>query len=184
VCLGDMLAQAHPLLQAMTVSLLDARRDGLEPGYGQEIVLAGAARALGNRVFSLETAELQMRALIPTDPAEAQRTLTAMLDQIESRQSRRVLLRTAEVWAGGRIDELESWAQWCECLDTEDDRAMLRRMLDGRNPGLAERIDALHREGRRVLAAVGALHMAGPEGLPALLTRRGYTVTRIAFDPK
>ena len=61
---------------------------------------------------------------------------------------------------------------------------MLRntRLLDARNPGLAERIDALHTSGQRVFAAVGSLHMIGRTGLPALLARRGYTVERIVFE--
>ena len=56
-------------------------------------------------------------------------------------------------------------------------------MLDDRNPGLADGIDRLHREGRRVFAAVGALHMAGPRGLLRLLAARGFTVERLAPLP-
>ena len=36
------------------------------------------------------------------------------------------------------------------------------------------RIDALHREGRRVFAAVGSLHMTGAQALPKLMAARGY----------
>jgi uncharacterized protein YbaP (TraB family) len=40
---------------------------------------------------------------------------------------------------------------------------------------------AQHREGRRVFAAVGALHMVGPQSLPRLLERQGFRVERIRF---
>jgi uncharacterized protein YbaP (TraB family) len=34
-----------------------------------------------------------------------------------------------------------------------------------------------------VFAAVGALHMTGPQGLPRLMAARGYLVERIPFPP-
>ena len=44
---------------------------------------------------------------------------------------------------------------------------------------MAERIEALHGEGKRVLVAVGALHMTGEQGLPRLMAARGFTVERL-----
>jgi uncharacterized protein YbaP (TraB family) len=94
-----------------------------------------------------------------------------------------MLKHMAEVWADGRLGELENYEKWCECVETETDRAMMRRMLDERNPGLAGGIDAIHASGRSVFAAVGSLHMIGDQGLPALLARRGYRVERVDFKP-
>ena len=71
--------------------------------------------------------------------------------------------------------------EWCDCLDTAIEREMMRRLLDDRNPGLADRIDALHRGGAQVFAAVGSLHLFGPLGLPALMEKRGYRVERVGF---
>jgi uncharacterized protein YbaP (TraB family) len=42
---------------------------------------------------------------------------------------------------------------------------------------MIKRIEALMAEGRSTLIAVGSLHLAGPEGLVAMLRARGYTVT-------
>ncbi len=58
-----------------------------------------------------------------------------------------MLLRIARVWEQGRDDELARYEQWCDCADTEADRAALKRLLDDRNPALADRIDALHAPG-------------------------------------
>ena len=90
-----------------------------------------------------------------------------------------MLERIARVWAEGRYDELDRYKEWCECLDTEAERAMHRRLLDERNPALAERIDDMHRAGKAVFAGVGSLHMIGPAGLPALLGQRGFQVERV-----
>lgn len=171
----------HPVLRAVTLAVLAARWEGLDAGFGQEVALAGAARSLKLPVLSLETVELQMATLIPSDPAEATEVLVQTLEQLESGAARRVSARLAETWAGGRLDELAQYERWCECITSDEDRAFLRRLNDERNPGLADRIDALHLDGRRVFAAVGALHMTGPQALPALMAQRGYAVEKISF---
>ena len=89
----------------------------------------------------------------------------------------------ARIWSEGKMSELETYPQWCRCLETEADRTTMKRMLDERNPGLAASIDALHSSGKRVFVAVGSLHMIGDVGLPRLLSKRGYQVERVAFNP-
>ena len=57
----------------------------------------------------------------------------------------------------------------------------MRKLNDERNPALADGIEAQHRQGKRVFAAVGALHMTGPQALPLLLAQRGFKVERVRF---
>jgi uncharacterized protein YbaP (TraB family) len=180
---AGLLDQQHPLMQAITLTVLAGRRDGLEPSYAQEIVLGEAARAAGARIVSLESVGQQIAALIPSDEAAAREMLEHTLQQLESGAARRALVRLAEVWAGGRLAELEQYEKWCECVLTPRDREFLRRVNDDRNPALARRIDALHSAGRRVFAAVGALHMTGHRALPELLAQRGFTVERVTLAP-
>ncbi len=175
------LAGLHPMMQAMTAVMMDAARDGLHVGYGQEIVLAGFAKARQLRTVSLETPERQLAALIPTDPAQAERYLASTLEQLHSGLGRQVLLRMAAAWERGDLSEIENYERWCDCVKTADDRAMLVALNDERNPAMAERIEALHREGQRLFVAVGALHMTGPKALPALLQARGFRVERVEF---
>ncbi len=178
---GDALQGLHPMLQLLTLTLLQARTQDLDAAFSQELMLARTARAAGLRVVALETEEQQIGALMPADALQMRRLVEQSLEQLESGRGGTVLRRMAEAWAAGDLDTLQRHAEWCECADTEEQRAWLRRLNDERNDHLARGIDALHRRGQRVFAAVGALHMTGPRALPGLLQQLGYKVQRVGF---
>ncbi|CAN5211494.1 TraB/GumN family protein [soil metagenome] len=169
----------HPLLQVSTLTLLAGRWDGLDSAFGQEVMLLGMARAEGRPVVALETGEQQMRALIPADEHELTRSIEQALTQLERGEVRGPMLRLALAWERGDFAALQSYERWCDCVQTAADRRALRALNDGRNPALAEAIMALHDGGARVFAAVGALHMTGPQALPVLLRKLGFELARI-----
>jgi uncharacterized protein YbaP (TraB family) len=181
-CLSSQVLRGQQaLMQLITLNLLSARRDALDAAYGQELVLAGMAHAAGRRIVSLESVEQQLAALLPDDAAQARLQLEQGLQQLEDGRARSMLRRLANAWADGDLATIEHHAQWCDCANTDDERAQLKRLNDARNPHLADAIAALHAQGHSVLAAVGALHMTGPQALPRLLERRGFKVQRVAF---
>jgi uncharacterized protein YbaP (TraB family) len=176
-----MLSDMLPEMVATTLIVKSARSDGLDPAYAIDSVVSGLAHGLKKTVMSLETPELQLSLLLGRTPREAQANVEQALAELESGKARRSMERIAQVWAEGRFDELFRYEQWCDCLNTPQEKAQFKRLLDDRNPALAERIDALHSAGNKVFAAVGSLHMVGKMGLPALLAQRGYQVERMEF---
>jgi len=179
VCLEPQaLAAMHPLLQTSTYMLLRARSLGLDVRYGQEILLSQWARDRGLPVLALETLQGQLEALLPADPEAARHELHSNLRQLERPKA---LLRTLDAMVGvydrGDLARLNRYADWCDCVTDAADRAALQRINDGRNPALADRISELHQRGQSLLVAVGAMHMTGPQSLPALLQARGFEVT-------
>ena len=177
-----LLASQHPVMQVLTLMVLAARWQGLDPGYAQEFVLSGIARAAQRRVVSLESPESQMAALIPRDAAGTERAVAQMLEQLEQGDARRAVARLADAWARGDLAEIADYERWCNCATSDEDRAQMQTLNDDRNPALADGIEALHRDGRGVFAAVGALHMTGAKALPTLLQQRGFTVRRVALQ--
>ena len=170
-----------PEMRVAMLSVAAARRDGLEAVYGIDVFLAGLARGAGKRVVSLETPQEQLQALhMPTVP-EALAMVESGLAELEGGRARPMLMRIVQAWADADHDTLMHYDDWCECRGTAADVAAMKRLLDDRNPALAERIDALHAGGAPVFAAVGSLHMTGPLGLPALLAQRGFTVERVEY---
>lgn len=181
-CLAtEALATLHPVLQVTTLTVMEARWLGMDSIYAMEQVLSAQVRSLGRRVVALETAAEQIKALVPADEEEARALLEQSLQQLEDLSARRVLERLAAAWERGDLAVLEDFESWCECAASEADRASMRKLNDDRNAPLADGIETQHRQGRRVFAAVGVLHMTGPQSLPHLLEERGFKVERVTF---
>jgi len=182
-CLQDDpgLTAQPAVMQALTLAVSAGRRDGLDAAYGSEMLLLALAR--GRPVHALETVAQQMAVLLPQTEAESLELIDSLLSQLEHDQLRPALRRIAAAWEQGRLDELAHYEDWCDCLHSDIERRQWQRLTDDRQPQLADGIDALHRAGHRVLAAVGALHMVGPLGLPQLLAQHGYVVERVTALP-
>ena len=175
------LATLSPEMQVITLASLSGRRAGLDPAFGIDMFLSGWAHAQRKSVVSLETPELQLKALQMASPDETIEFIERALDEMTPGTPSPTMLRLAQAWADADLASLSAYADWCDCLKTATDRALMARLLDDRNPALADAIAALHASGSRVFAAVGSLHFIGPLGLTALLEQRGYRVERVAY---
>lgn len=178
-CLPEvMLAQGAVELHVMQLAVAQAQRQGLFTLYSAESLLLMHSMHLQRPVVGLESVQTQLSALMARDDEEAATMVSEMLAELQRPRAARSLERLAQAWANRDLEDLEAYAEWCNCLNTTTEREMYARLLDGRNPGLAESIERLHAEDS-VFAAVGALHMVGSQGLPALLKARGFAVTRM-----
>jgi uncharacterized protein YbaP (TraB family) len=177
----EALRPLHPLMQGITYTILSARRDGLDPAYGQEFTLVGFARAQRRPITSLETVSSQMAVLMPRDAAAARTSFERMLGELESGRSRAHLVRISEAWAKGDLDVLGNLEALCACQPTQEEREFSRLLNDERNPHLVRRIAEEHAKGRPILAAVGILHMTGPKAVTTLLTQQGFEVRRVSY---
>ena len=180
VCLPESIIPAiHPMLLFSTLGLLSLREVGFETAFGTENMLL--ARSAGKKIIALESAESQMQALLgdgkvsPAEYAEA-------LAQLESNTEQAMTFKLLDAWAASDLFTLESFADWCDCMNTPKQRADMRRLLDERNAPMADNIAKLHSQSAPIFVAVGSLHMIGKNGLPALLAKRGFKVERVSFD--
>jgi uncharacterized protein YbaP (TraB family) len=172
------LSTLPAMLQVSTLTLLEARRDGFDAGFGQDLMLIAMAKAESRPVQSLETLDEQLTALEP-DPAELPAVIDGTLRQLQRGQVRAPLRKLAQAWSRGDMKTLADYPRWCGCAVNAAEKAWLKRVNDERNRQLAARIDALHGAGQRLLVAVGALHMSGPDALPKLLAARGFEVQAV-----
>ncbi|MGV2496277.1 TraB/GumN family protein [Pelagerythrobacter aerophilus] len=138
----------------------------------------GVDRALLARIPREKTVELEgaARQLDVFDglPEAEQRDLLAAVIADMTRQDENPM-RHASDWYAGRIEHLADPATSAILADAE----LREALYAGRNRRWADRLAALLEREPRPLIAVGSAHLAGEDGLPALLAARGYTVRRI-----
>jgi uncharacterized protein YbaP (TraB family) len=168
-----------PEFQIASLAVLAARREGFDPAYAVDLMLALVARQHAKPIVSLETPEGQMAALRLPSRAATIELVESSLDDLDSGGAGPLLARLVRAWTDGDLAELEDYGRWCECLRNDGEREAMKRLLDERNPALAAGIDAVHGRGQRVFAGVGSLHLIGPNGLPALLARLGFRVEEV-----
>jgi uncharacterized protein YbaP (TraB family) len=150
-----------------------------------------AALILANAVRESETGNGVDRDLLDEGkPVQALETFAAQfarfdrLSEAEQRQFLAAVARQAArdeegaqatAWLTGDLAALMSSVE----RELKAQPVLRQELLVDRNTYFAARIAATIEEGRAPFVAVGAGHMLGPEGLPALLTARGYTVARV-----
>jgi uncharacterized protein YbaP (TraB family) len=181
VCLSEAaIDKLHPAVLFAAIQLISLRGQGLESVYGIDAYLSRYAHARGIPLTALETPASQMAALRGGDgevvPAA---DVEEALQDLETGRERKPIEQLVQAWSMGDAARLDAYLANCACRDTPLQRAQMKALLDDRNPVLARAIDALHRRGGSVFAAVGTLHMVGENGLPALLAAMGYTVRAV-----
>lgn len=157
------------------LTISQASRQGLHWGYGPDARLMQIAKRTNKPIVQLEGLEQQVKALKPTSQAAFDEQLNSNLSSFENGNLFSYLGAFAKAW---QQNDLQTFIQDTARMN-EKDPDFARRINDERNILMANKIDGLHTEGKRVFAAVGATHMTGPYGIPKLLEAKGYTATFI-----
>ena len=137
-------------------------------------VANGVDRALlshGLRVSALESFGKQFAIFDRLAPADQQVLLVETAQDADPAEERAMV----EAWAAGDTEALQREIDSGFLTDPE----LRQALLIARNDAWTVEVVRLLDGGYRPLVAVGAAHLLGPEGLPALLAARGYTVRRI-----
>ena len=168
---GDGTTTATVLAQAIYREGLKNVTAGANPmSLKRGIDRAVEALAEGRPVIELEGTRRQL-LLFDTLPEQEQRDLLAAVvaNPATGTQS------PAEAWRRGDMAAIEHETRRGLLADPE-----LREVLfTARNRAWTRLIQAMILSRQRPFVAVGGAHMAGEEGLPALLAAKGFTVTRV-----
>lgn len=169
-----LFRRAEPWFAALTATQVVMMREGYDPNNGVEIHFLRRAREDGKTIDGLETLEQQLRFFDELPPEVQEAMLLQTLSDLEETGQRVPAIVSA--WRSGDTERLER-----ELLDGFDGFPELREVLvERRNRAWLEPIEALLGEDEDYLVIVGALHLVGEDGLPALLEARGREVRQLA----
>jgi uncharacterized protein YbaP (TraB family) len=171
------LDRLQPWLAALsTIQTIAARSNATPRGSPRppmDVVLVQQARARGRQVIELDSMQQQLEAFTAMPRPEALAMLRELLSapDVAGNELRGIVDAYGDVDAEARLTALV--AEMSQRTPIFADYLLFRR-----NQRWSAVLDRPLRAGR-LFVAVGAGHLVGPRGLPALLERRGFVVERV-----
>ncbi len=165
-------AAFEPWFAGVTVSLMALQSHGFDVEHGVEQIIQAAARETGKTGCGLETFDGQL-GLLDSLPAGLQKEmLLQAIDEADDVEA--IIEPMLEAWRNGDESGLEDSLE----EDFEGYPELAEALIYERNRNWAVRVDEMLEGDDDVLLIVGAMHLVGPRGLPALLEKRGFPVER------
>ena len=172
----DVFLYMEPWLAGITLQLAGLEQQGFDPERGIDMTLARSAEAAGKSVVGLETAGAQIEALDSLPLATQELMLRSVLEHDDAAEEGLPLLLDA--WRKGDAARIE--AEVFAGSDGDPDLVpFFEAIYFARNRQMASGIARIVDGGGLSFVAVGAAHVVGERGVPALLAARGYAVRRL-----
>jgi uncharacterized protein len=166
---AEAVSGKRPWLAGLMLDMALLRKAG-QTTPGPDFVLLAQAKNDGKDIRYLETVEQQLALIAPEDPAVELQYFEASLKSYDDAEAE--LKAMTEAGTKGDAAALGSILT----RDFADFPAAKALFFTDRNRAWVEKISAMLAEGRHLLVTVGAGHLAGEEGVPALLRAKGFAV--------
>lgn len=161
----------RPWLAALTLAVAPLIKEGYDPSKGVDRQLEAEARASHKTVKTFETPEQQIMffAALP-EPSEIA-FLSQTLDELDA--GPRLTDKLASAWIAGDVSEIDAvMVQKMKAAAPE----LYEKLIVQRNLDWSDRIAAMMQGSGTSFIAVGAGHLVGERGVPAILSERGFQV--------
>lgn len=168
--------------------LQESRFNGSDT-WAAALMLARIGRETSEGAFGIDRAVIEAAGKRPVIELEGARKQLGLFDSLPEREQRdlleAVVRDAADASAEGR-KLTDAWrAGDMATIEAETRRGMLAdpelrlALFTARNRAWTDRIVAMVTAREKPFVAVGAAHMAGPDGLAALIEAKGFKVTRL-----
>jgi uncharacterized protein len=132
------------------------------------------ATAQGKQIETFETIDEQLTLLMPRDQRLEIEEFDASLRQMGTDASQVGAL--VDAWCEGRMNKVTKLMN----AGLSSTPGAMKVLIEDRNARWVTRLTAMLSEHHTYFVTVGAGHMAGPRGVPALLAAKGYRVEQVA----
>jgi uncharacterized protein len=168
-----LLESMKPWLAGMMLSLAPVLQAGLNPESGVEYVLKPEFTKAGKPVKGFETAEQQIHYFSDMSDKTQLDFLASELDDADSAVEK--LKQLISAWYAGDVARMDE-------LNNADFRGkypdLFKVLVVNRNQNFTAQIDQMLKGEGVSFVAVGAGHLVGKDGVPAMLEKLGYKVVR------
>ena len=169
----ELLSKTEPWLAAITIEQMVLARLGFNPTLGVEMRFSAKAVADGKPVEGFETVEEQISFLDGLSP-EAQNDMLMQTLQ-EGIDIESMMDQLIDAWHRGDVAFFEETV----LADMQGFPELYDVIVVDRNVRWIEQINELLDDEDDYLIIVGALHLVGPDGVPALLEAQGTPVQQL-----
>jgi len=168
-----LLDKSEPWYAAINVEMMMLMRIGFNPMHGIEFHLAEIASRDNKEIFGLETTRQQLEILDSLSlPSQRELLIQTLSDSAELSEAMDDMVNA---WRYGDIEFLENSL----LADMQEFDELHQAIVVNRNRNWVVRIEELLREKDDYLIVVGALHLVGDQGVPNLLSQRGFDVIQL-----
>lgn len=164
----EMMAAMKPWMVMLTIAALEAQKAGLHTSLGLDKHFYDRAKSSGKTIVGLETAASQVDRLDGMPEAMQEKLLLSTLRDLDLQRDS--LTTIIEAWRRGDAPAIEKTLLGA----FTDYPEAYRSLIVERNQNWMPRMDACLAEPQPCLVVVGAAHLVGPDGLLAMLQRKGY----------
>jgi uncharacterized protein len=169
------LRKQKPWMAALTLTALANQRDGLLSGAGTEMFLTGVVTPRGTPIVALEGFGKQLALFDGMEQDVKREFVEQAVDDIASGKATQTTAELVRAWESGQLGLLEAALMTEYDHKSKADQFFMQELIIKRNREMAQKIDTLA-TGKTLFVGVGALHLAGKEGLVELLRAKGYIV--------
>jgi len=166
------LQRMKPWLVAITLMAPTLQAAGFKPELGIDQHFFALAKSSGMQRDALETITYQLDRFDSMSPKLQEDLLRTTMEDLDSEVSG--VKEMAQAWAFGNVAEMEK----TNLKGLQESPELYQRLLVERNHNWIPRIESCLKEKSACFVVVGAAHLVGPDGLPTLLAKQGYTVTQ------
>jgi uncharacterized protein YbaP (TraB family) len=166
----EALGQMKPWMVNLLLSALLMQEAGLDPALGLDKHFYDKAKAAGKPIVGLETAQSQINRMDRLPMADQDRMLLSTLQNLKRDSG--PMKTIVDYWRRGNATGIERLV----LEEFQGYPTAYASLIVERNRNWMPQMDACLARRTACFVVVGAAHIVGPDGLLALLQRKGYRV--------
>jgi uncharacterized protein YbaP (TraB family) len=167
----------RPWMAAVTVEALALAKKGFNEKLGFDYYFLRMANRRRMAVSELESAQEQIRVFADMSQAEQDLYLRSTLQELDNQLH--ALETYVDYWKKGDAEAFYG-AIYEEYMKNEELAGVFKHLIFDRNKTQAARLTQFfRRDSRTYFVLLGSAHLVGPEGIPALMAKEGYKVTKL-----